>query len=84
MHIAQRICLNTVTAILSRPVPPVNKLRYFLSMHTFDPTNQNFRTIQSTPQFFTPQFHCACPLSPAVDVRSECFQSDFEPSGDKC
>ena len=34
-------------------------------------------------QSFTPQFHCACPLSPAVDVQSECFQPDFEPSGDK-
>jgi hypothetical protein len=48
-------------------------------MHTFDPTNQNFRTIQSTPQF-----HSARLLSRAVDVQSECFQSDFESSGDKC
>ncbi len=52
-------------------------------MQLFDPTNQNFRIIQSAPQFFTPQFHSACLLSRAVDVQSECFQSDFEPSGDK-
>ena len=84
MHIAQRFCINMVTCILDDRLSAVNKLRYFLSMHTFDPTNQNFRIIQSAPQFFTPQFHSACLLSRAVDVQSECFQSDFEPSGDKC
>ena len=52
-------------------------------MHTFDPTNQNFRTIQFTPQFFTPQFMAPARCRRAVDVQSECFQSCFEPSGDK-
>src|SRR5437899_3158894 len=72
MHIAQRICLNMVTYILSRPVL-CGQQTSVLSLDAYFRSNES----EFSHDPVHPAVHGPCPLSPAADMQSDCFQSYF-------